>query len=194
MVYQRFRTKELVYMKVAITGANQGIGLAISQQLQEQGHSVTDFSRSSGYDITVPEHRTRIIDAAEHHDIFVNNAHAGMAQVDLLFMLCDRWQNQKKIVVNIGSSITMRWETTAHNIRYRNDKIALYDACELLWNKMTWPQIMCFHPCATETPRNSGRPGPKAAVEDIAEFIILCMTNRNFRVQHIGLAINPSEH
>jgi NAD(P)-dependent dehydrogenase (short-subunit alcohol dehydrogenase family) len=180
-------------MNISITGANRGIGHQVAVRFQEMGHSVTDFSRSSGYDITVPADRDRIIDVAENHDIFINNAHSSMAQVDLLFLMCERWKDQKKIIVNIGSSITMRWETTPHNLRYRNDKMALNDACEMLWNKFAWPRIMCFHPCATDTPRNSSRPGPKAAVEHMAEFLIFCITNPNFRVQHIGLAVNPAD-
>jgi hypothetical protein len=180
-------------MKIAVTGSTWGIGAAIKQKFQEQGHQVIDFSRSEGWDISDPATQDRIVEEIQDCDVFVNNAHAGFSQVDLLFKAQESWRGKKKIIVNIGSSITMRWDTKNRDPRYRNEKLALDDACEFLWNRDPWPQIMLFKPCAADTPRMSHWSGEKVSPEEFAEFLYLCLNQKKFRVQQVGIAINPTD-
>ena len=39
---------------IAITGTTRGIGKAISDLLQEEGHNVISLSRSTGFDLRLP--------------------------------------------------------------------------------------------------------------------------------------------
>lgn len=180
-------------MKIAITGSTWGIGDAIGKKFQGQGHEVIDFSRSQGWDISDPATQDRIVRAIQDCDVFVNNAHSGFAQVDLLFKVQESWRGKKKTIVNIGSSITMRWDTKNRDPRYRNEKLALDDACEFLWNRDAWPQIMLFKPCAADTARMAHWSGEKVSPEEFAEFLYLCLSQKKFRVQQVGIAINPAD-
>lgn len=180
-------------MKIGITGSTWGIGKAIRTRLEDNGHEVLDFSRSLGWDISCDETQNKIAAALSDCDIFVNNAHAGFSQVDLLFKVQEMWQGKKKMIVNIGSSITMRWDTKNRDPRYRNEKLALDDACEFLWNRDAWPHIMLFKPCATDTARMAHWNGHKVDPADIADFFMLCFGQKKFRIQQVGLAINPAD-
>lgn len=180
-------------MKIAITGSSSGIGSCISDEFKKQGHTVVGFNRSEGWDISNELTQDKIVEQSVDCDLFINNAHSGFSQVDLLFKLQKSWQGQKKIIANIGSSITMRWDTKNRDSRYRNEKLALDDACEFLWNKDVWPHIMIFKPCATDTERMAHWKGNKASPKDIADFLIYCINQKQFRIQQIGIAINPEE-
>lgn len=180
-------------MKIAITGSTWGIGASIRKRFESQGHEVIDFSRSSGWDISDPATQDRIVEASKDCDLFVNNAHSGFAQVDLLFKLQESWRDKKRIIANIGSSITMRWDLKNRDPRYRNEKLALDDACEFLWNRDAWPHIMLFKPCAADTPRMAHWSGNKVNPDDFADFLLFCLNQKNFRIQQVGIAINPVE-
>jgi len=178
-------------MKVAITGSSRGIGAHIAEQLKAKDHTILYFNLSEGWDISVPLIQDRIIQQVRDCDLFINNAHSGFSQVDLLFKLHEDWKGKEKIIANIGSSITMRWDTKNKEPRYRNEKLALDDACEFLWNKDLWPHIMLFKPCATDTERMSHWKGAKVDPKEIANFLIYCLEKKSFRIQQIGIAINP---
>lgn len=178
-------------MKIGITGSSRGIGYSISKRFKEQGHTVIGFNISEGWDISDKSIQNKIVESVKDCDLFINNAHSGFSQVDLLFKLHENWQGQKKIIANIGSSITMRWDKWNRDPKYRNEKIALDDACDFLWNKDPWPHIMIFKPCATDTDRMSHWKGNKADPNDIADFLIYCINEKKFRIQQVGIAINP---
>ena len=88
-----------------LTGHTQGIGLAIYDKLKP---NVLGFSRSNGFDITKKDNRCRIIDLVNDCSVFINNAHADYAQVDMLIELFHDWKDKQKIIINIGSQITDR--------------------------------------------------------------------------------------
>jgi len=180
-------------MKIAITGSSKGIGAGISEAFKKQGHTVVDFNRSEGWDISNESIQDKIVQQVKDCDVFVSNAHAGFSQVDLLFKLQESWRGQEKLIANIGSSITMRWDTKNKDPKYRNEKLALDDACEFLWNKDSWPHIMIFKPCATDTERMAHWQGSKIDPTHIADFLIYCINQKQFRIQQIGIAINPKE-
>ena len=180
-------------MKIAITGSSKGIGFAISEAFKKQGHTVVGFNRSEGWDISNKLTQDKIVEQSVDCDLFINNAHSKFAQTELLFKLHQSWQGQKKIIANIGSSITMRWQLDHRFVTYRTEKIALDDACNFLWNKNKWPHIMIFKPCAIDTERMAHWNGPKVDPVDIADFLIYCINHKKFRIQEIGIAVNPTE-
>jgi len=182
-------------MKIAITGHSTGIGLSLANLYRQHGHEVIGFSRDNGYHISDPEKRKSIIEQSKDCDIFFNNAYHDFSQCDLLFELWEVWQGQKKKIVNVSSSLTMRWDTYHRtNLKYRSSKIALEQSSDFLWNKSPWPAIMCVSPCLTDTPRTHYiTEGNKVDPDEFAEFLYYCLSRPNFRVQKLALAVNPLE-
>lgn len=86
--------------KIFITGHTSGIGKAIYQYLEEEGHYVDGGSRLNGYDITKPNTVQHII---RNYDVLINNTYAKGAQFDLLKDVYNGWKNRKKTIINIGS-------------------------------------------------------------------------------------------
>lgn len=90
-------------MNVAITGHTRGIGKAITDEFQANGHSVVGYSKSTGFDISVPEHRQAILDSTGDADIFVNNAFDPIGQYELLSSMIDKWEGTDKLIINLSS-------------------------------------------------------------------------------------------
>jgi nucleoside-diphosphate-sugar epimerase len=90
-------------MKIAITGGTAGIGQALAKIYQEQGHEVIVLSRRNGYNIrSLP----KVAGMIEPCDMFINNAQVGFAQTELMWEVWNRWQDQKKYIVNISTQMT----------------------------------------------------------------------------------------
>jgi nucleoside-diphosphate-sugar epimerase len=184
-------------MKIAITGHTKGIGFAFAEMYQEQGHEVIGFSSSTGYNISIDADRKKIVQESQDVDIFINNAHAwnqdDFAETTLLFKLWESWQGQKKTIVNIGSSLTMRWEKGPDaTISYRSAKKTLEESCEFLWNQSQWPYVCLMVPCLTSTDRTKHRKDSNQV--DPKEFVKLvdhCLSIKEFRVPVVKLAVNP---
>lgn len=185
-------------MKIAVTGHTQGIGAALAKVYEEHGHEVIGFSRHTGHDITIAQHRKSIIDSVRDCDIFINNAHDwdnSFFGIDMLTELWESWQGQKKIIANISSSVTMRWEQGENcSMTYRVAKRALEDCCEFLWNKNAWPQVSIIAPCHTDTPRTvSNKDANKVDPMAFARLVYNALDQKDFRVQVLKLAVNPLE-
>lgn len=89
-------------MKIAITGHTKGIGKAIADLYYTD--EVIGFSRSTGYDISIPDVQNLILNESLHADIFINNAYSDFSQCDLFLKLYDLWKNDSlKTIVNINS-------------------------------------------------------------------------------------------
>lgn len=94
-------------MKVAITGHSQGIGKALADVFQTNGHTVLGFSRSNGFDISKSASRISIINESRDVDIFINNAYHPIGQLELLKEIIEQWRYVDKIIINIGSKCIM---------------------------------------------------------------------------------------
>lgn len=86
--------------RLAVTGHTSGLGQAIYQLYP----SSVGFSRSNGYDISNADDRARIINQSSQCDVFVNNAYAGNAQIDLLYELFANWHDSDRFIINISSN------------------------------------------------------------------------------------------
>lgn len=113
-----------MYNKVAITGHTSGLGKALFERFAVSCH-VEGFSRSNGYDI---RRFNEIVSAAYDCDIFINNAYDRYSQIDLLYAVYDKWKDQDKKIINIGSlaSVGIR-DSIKH---YSIHKKALHEAHE----------------------------------------------------------------
>ncbi len=88
---------------MAITGHTAGLGKALFDYFNQK-FSVFGFSRKNGYDISTFESRLAIIEKMNDCDVFINNAYCGWAQVDLLNAVFEKWKDQPKHIINIGSN------------------------------------------------------------------------------------------
>jgi NAD(P)-dependent dehydrogenase (short-subunit alcohol dehydrogenase family) len=178
-------------MKIAITGHTYGIGKELSTKFFIEGWQVVGFSRSNGYDISKPEDRARIIEQSQDCDFFINNAYSTYAQCELLFELWQAWQGKQKRIINMSSSIVGRWQNDFRDIKYRNAKVALEDACDFLTNKSEWPNVMVVRPCLTDTPTSKPNTKPnKVDPGDFADYFYNSIDkDLLFRVQSFGLAV-----
>ena len=121
-------------MRIALTGHTKGLGAEILKYFSSD-HSVLGFSRSNGYDIKNPADRKKIIKESENADVFINLVHNYYHQTDVLFEMYSVWEEQNKLIINIGSSVVNddEWGLDRLDfIEYKNQKVALESMSRLL--------------------------------------------------------------
>ena len=109
----------------AITGHTRGIGKKLYEKLSPDA---IGFSRSTGYNITNPSDRYRIIQESQHCDVFINNATAEFGQTLLFLELFNSWKNQNKTIINVGSriaEITLLPDNKHDLLKYQAEKLIL---------------------------------------------------------------------
>jgi hypothetical protein len=140
-------------MRIAITGSTKGIGRALCDHFDQQGHEVLAFSRSQGYDISSSDHRQRIVAASMDCDVFINNAYCEKhnAQLELLKAVYHAWLGKDRRIINISSRIT-DWapDPRETSIQYYDDKSQQDQFC---MGKRRCPQIINLRPGMTDTER-----------------------------------------
>lgn len=172
-------------MKFAITGHTRGIGRAVKDLLESQGHSVLGFSRSNGFDISDEHTQDQIMQQSLHCDVFINNAVHKFAQTDLLYKLHDQWQHQDRLIVNISSAVTMRWFKEHPDKKYRTYKKSLDEASDFLNNFSALPRILLINPCATDTDR-AAHCKNKLPVDHVANLIVYCILHPQIHISHLA--------
>jgi len=155
-------------MKYAITGHTQGLGYAIANVVGDD--NVVGFSRSTGYDIANKTDRQRIINESMKCDVFINNAHSGFAQTELLYELWDAWADTNKIIVNIGSNTTDGIKSYSHI--YTAEKMSLEKASEQLSNQSKCKVVLLkFGWIGTDRILKNVNPPAYIEVDDAAWFV-----------------------
>jgi len=109
-------------MKIAITGHSKGIGKALTDYFEQQGHTVIGFSRSNGFDITQLSSRQHILNELTTCDIFINNAYATKAQHQLLIDAIQLWEGTTNTIINIDSKSTLMKTIPNYMEEYVHDK------------------------------------------------------------------------
>jgi nucleoside-diphosphate-sugar epimerase len=136
-------------MKIAITGHSAGIGQALANLFEDNGHEVIGLSRRNGYNIrSLP----KVAGMIESCDVFINNAQVGFAQTELLFEVWRRWQGQGKTIVNISTQMTnMSLAPKQEWDEYLVQKKTLECAQELLIERNNWPRQILIKPGSIAT-------------------------------------------
>ena len=89
--------------KIAITGHTRGIGLALTERLDQDNYEVRGYSKSNGFNILRPNGVIKdIVDWDA--DVFVNNAYAPEAQSRLLYKIYEQWVDKPKLIINMGAT------------------------------------------------------------------------------------------
>ena len=156
-------------MKIALTGHTRGIGAAILDSLENEGHEVLGFSRSNGYDISDPGFP---LDEIEPCDVFINNAYHEYAQVDLLYRVHEMWRQSMKRIICIGSRAATSRVGRVH--KYVAEKAALHEAClQLSILRDQRPMVHLVAPGYVDTDMVEGFYGsPKLKSEVVADAVM----------------------
>lgn len=133
-------------MKISITGHTSGLGQALYNKWVQDGHVMSGFSSSNGYNIDTDIEK--IIDT--DFDIFINNAYSKFKQVDLLYSLYEKNKDRPCIIINIGSASS---DGNIDRIKpYAVEKLALERACLQLQFNSTKCKIILIKPGRMQTP------------------------------------------
>jgi hypothetical protein len=113
-------------MKYAITGHTQGVGRKAFLRLSPD---IIGFSRSTGYDINIKEHRLKIVSESRNCDVFINNATDNYSQSYMFLDMLSAWHDDPtKTIINVGSRIAELavLPTTHQHLRYYHaEKLAV---------------------------------------------------------------------
>lgn len=171
-----------ITMKVAITGHSKGLGKALKNCFESNGHTVMGFSRSNGYDISNCNDRSNIVTESAECDVFINNAWFPDVQQLMLSEVCDAFENTNKVIINISSMFVYIDEDVIQGntdfCQYRKDKIA--------GHQMTMKTIMSPNPNIMnvvagliDTELAANLAGNKMDAKDVAELIYFMYDNRD---------------
>ena len=92
-----------MFNNVAITGHTSGIGKGLYEYFEKKGCRVKGFSKDTGFDISVPENRDRIVELTRDCDLFINNAYSGYAQVELAKLWQQQHWSDSHFIINTSS-------------------------------------------------------------------------------------------
>jgi NAD(P)-dependent dehydrogenase (short-subunit alcohol dehydrogenase family) len=155
-----------------ITGHTSGLGAAFFRALSEYGWHCEGFSRSNGFDILDAKARSRILEMSSQANLFINNAHAGYAQAEMLTELFERWQHEpEKCIVNIGVDTVpaSNWEVVYR--AYPVEKVALHAAITRLQNVDHSCRIVNLALGHLDTESNSEYHGAKLPLDDVIQAL-----------------------
>tara|TARA_A100001011_G_scaffold392817_1_gene481260 strand:- start:7441 stop:8031 length:591 start_codon:yes stop_codon:yes gene_type:complete len=96
----------MVSKTIVITGTSRGIGKAIKERLEEEGHTVIGLNRADGFDLKrlYGSLEVGLLKALKEADVFINNVHYEYVQVKLLRSAFSLWQKQNKVIINMSST------------------------------------------------------------------------------------------
>lgn len=158
-------------MKIAITGGTAGIGQALADIYESQGHEVLRLSRRTGHNIrSVP----KIANVIESCELFINNAQAGYGQTELLFEMANRWQHTGKQIMVISTMMTQDPTSALPGLdmdHYRVQKVALEEAVSQLRNRRLGIDITIVRPGYIATQPGATVP-PAADVNNWARTLV----------------------
>lgn len=92
-----------MFKNIAITGHTSGIGKGLYEYFEKKGCRVKGFSKDTGFDISVPENRDRIVELTRDCDLFINNAYSGYAQVELAKLWQQQHWSDSHFIINTSS-------------------------------------------------------------------------------------------
>ena len=111
-------------MKIGITGTTAGIGQAVCQL----PYDFVKFDRIDG-DLHNIE---AVYEKFKDCDVFINNAHQGFGQVELLMEMFDTWRMENKLIINIGTDSVPAVAWKVVHQQYPIEKASLHSAVDLI--------------------------------------------------------------
>ena len=169
-------------VKVGITGHLSGLGKELYTRIPNSvGFDIgTHRNRQiANFDIKNPD---PWIDELYECDVFINNAYDGFHQVDMLGKVFMKWIKEDKMIINISSTASERWDINYQMGFYPIHKKALDEAGMLLQHIEKKCRIVNVKLGWMDTPRklpNSVSDTDKMSVHDVATKIINVMNDKD---------------
>tara|TARA_Y100001937_G_scaffold116982_1_gene169639 strand:+ start:503 stop:1042 length:540 start_codon:yes stop_codon:yes gene_type:complete len=162
--------------KIAITGHTKRIGKAIYEAFPGS----VGCGRGDGGDITTLEGRTMILHQAMNCDVFINNAHDGFSQVEMLNMMYTAWKDKEdKLIINIGTDAVPYTNWQVVHRQYPVEKMALHAQSELLQNEQRKCKITTLALGHVNTEFNKEYDGAKLSYNNIIDNIKWIISNES---------------
>jgi hypothetical protein len=176
--------------KIAITGHTAGIGQALAQIYESQGHEIVGLSRRNGYNIrSIP----KLVSMIEPCDIFINNAQAGFTQTELLFAVYTAWYQKQKTIINISTMMTSEPVSCLPGLdmmQYYVQKKTLEEAIVQLKGLHQLPKLCLVKPGGVATQPGQISPRPYADVNAWAKRIVdILDSGPDLSVDEIALGV-----
>ena len=92
-----------MFKNIAITGHTSGIGKGLYEYFEKKGCRVKGFSKDTGFDISNPGDRDRIVELTRDCDLFFNNAYSGYSQVELARLWQQQHWSSQHFIINTSS-------------------------------------------------------------------------------------------
>lgn len=163
-------------MNIAITGHTSGLGALLKERYEALGHNVQGFSRSNGFELTLPG----CVDIAVRNmvhpgyqcDIVFNNA-PGFFQRDVFWQLVNAAHVSKPMVIVNISSFASRYGPSKSPL-YASDKAAL-DSITMSYqlSGQRWPAALLVRPGYFTGKRSEHKQDRKVDVERVADIIMM---------------------
>lgn len=120
-------------LRIAITGHTSGLGKSFFEIYTERGYATKGYSRQNGFDLSQASVQEKLMnELSKDINVFINNAHSGWVQCELLYKAFELWKNDKKTIINIGSISSDGNKSYVHE--YAIQKSALEKAASQLNN------------------------------------------------------------
>ena len=176
-------------MKIAITGHTRGIGKALFDKFQSEGHEVIGFSKSTGHDIS--KDVARVITESRSCDVFINNAFHVTGQTALLVAMLGMWRGADKLIINVSTKGSLYPSPNARlQDGYLLPKIK---QGEIIRQAMAngFPQILNVLPGVVDTDMADVLTAPKKMnPTDLANFLyIVTMMRSQLAIQHLVIDV-----
>jgi hypothetical protein len=185
-------------MKIVITGHKTGLGEYVSDAMIAQGHTVTGYSRSTGYDINDADVRDTILLENLDADLFFNNAYGRMqvdfddmpnhwkrgenGQLKLLEQFCNAWKGRTdKYILHSGSKIVYKNIQKIKQVKtYRIDKMDCTKLIKTYTDIGLGPNICDFSMGMFDTPMADVWPDYfiRGKVEDYGKTMVMFINNK----------------
>lgn len=85
-------------MKIAITGANHGLGKGLTNYFKTNNYSVLELKER------IIKYQHNIVEKLENSDVFINCSNSGDLQAKLYSQVYQAWRMQNKTIVNLLTS------------------------------------------------------------------------------------------
>lgn len=151
-------------MRIHITGTTKGLGKAVKEYAELRSWTVTAFDRPI-YDL---ERNVGSFVRADF-DVYVNNAHHGWTQTELLYKLWDLNKDRPCLIINIGSVVVDKLYNRVYP--YAIHKTALSAACKQLQQIDSGCKITHLKMGRMDTDMVAHRTGPKLNTATVAKQI-----------------------
>ena len=160
-------------MKIGITGTTSGIGKAIL----ELPYDFISFNRNDG-DINNP---STVYNKLQDCDVFINNAWENDCQTKLLEFFFDRWKEQPKKILSIGSRVASYSPSGRGFPDYVAYKKQLRSThCDIVNTKTTACKSYLINPGVTDTKLVASRTCNKLSCKDVADMVKFVLEHKAY--------------